>query len=276
MQILPIPSWVLYNPTFQSYIIETKLQKKSQEIRPKNAKTARAHGLPKVHKWFDRVPSFRPIIDTIGSTYYSIGKYITKLLNPLTQNKYSPKDTFDAAERIKTIPKEFIRNEEYTLILLDAVSLFTNVPLWKTVNIILGCVYNQKLIKTTFSKNVLKKLIVDTCQKTAFTFNNITYEQKDDVSMGAPLGPVLANIIMATCEKIIADNLVKDGTINFYDTLFLVKRQDNDKVLKAFNGLDKNLKFTIDRFKNKTPHFLDLEIWWLNNFLKKHPHWAIH
>ena len=59
-----------------------------QEIRPKNAKIARAHGLPKVHKSFDRVPSFQPIIDTIGSTHYNVGKYIMKLLNPLTQNKY--------------------------------------------------------------------------------------------------------------------------------------------------------------------------------------------
>ena len=81
-----------------------------QEIRPKNAKIARAHGLPKVHKSFDRVPSFRPIIDTIGFTHYNVGKYITKLLNPLTQNEYSLKDTFDAAEPIKKIPKEQIRN----------------------------------------------------------------------------------------------------------------------------------------------------------------------
>ena len=52
-----------------------------QEIRPKNAKVATAHGLPKVHKSFERVPSFRPILDTIGSTHYNLGKYITKLLN---------------------------------------------------------------------------------------------------------------------------------------------------------------------------------------------------
>ena len=84
--------------------------------------------------------------------------------------------------------------------------------------------------------------------------------------MGALLGPVLANIIKMECEKVIIDNLVKEGTITFYiryvdDTLLLVKRQDIDKVLKAFNGFDKNLKFTIDRFENETPHFLDLEIY---------------
>ena len=44
-----------------------------------------------------------------------------KVLNPLTQNEYSLKDTFDADEQIKKIPKEIIRNEEYTLISLDVV-----------------------------------------------------------------------------------------------------------------------------------------------------------
>ena len=85
-----------------------------------------------------------------------------------------------------------------------------------TVNIILGRVYNQKLIKTTLSKNALKKLILNTCQKTTVTFNNIIYEQEDGVSMGASLGPVFTNIIVTECEKVIVDNLVKEGTFKFY------------------------------------------------------------
>ena len=78
--------------TLQSYV--QKLYNRNeiseevyQEIRPKNAKAARARELPKVHKLFERVPSFRPIIDTIGSTHYNVGKYITKLLNPVTQSE---------------------------------------------------------------------------------------------------------------------------------------------------------------------------------------------
>ena len=83
--------------------------------------------------------------------------------------------------------------------------------------------------------------------------------------MGASLGLILANIVMTECEKVIVHNLVKEGTIKFCvcyidDTLLLVKRQDNDKVLKAFNWFDKNLKFSVDIFVNETPHFLDLEI----------------
>ena len=186
------------------------------------------------------MPSFGPIIDTIGSTHYNVGKYITKLLNPLRQDEYSLKDTFNAAERIKEIPKKLIRNEEYILISLDLVSLFTNVPFRKTVNIISDPIYNQKIIKTTLWKKVLKKLNLDTFEKTVFTFNNI-YEEKEGVSMGASLGSVLVNIIMTECEKVIVDHLVKEGTIKFYvryadDTLLLVKCQDIDKVLEAFNG----------------------------------------
>ena len=34
--------------------------------------------------------------------------------------------------------------------------------------------------------------------------------------MGASLGSVLANIIVTDCEKVIVDNLVRDGTIVLY------------------------------------------------------------
>ena len=79
------------------------------------------------------------------------------------------------------------------------------------------------------------------------------------------LRPVLANITVTECEKVIVNNLVKERTIKFYvryvdDTLLLVKRQDINKVLQAFNVFDKNLKFTVDKLENKTPRPLDIEI----------------
>ena len=146
-----------------------------QEIRPKKTKVSKAQGLPKVNKSFEILPSFRPIIDTIGFTHCNVEKYITKLLNRFTQNKCSLKDTFDAAERIKKIPKELVRNKQNTLILLDVVSLFTNLPIQQNVSIILDCVYNQKLIRTTLSKKVLKNLILDIPRRPLFTFSNIIY-----------------------------------------------------------------------------------------------------
>ena len=231
---------------------------------PKNAKIGRAHGSAKVHKEFTRIPPLRPIIDTIGSTHYGIGKYISKLLHPLTLNRYHLKDSFEAAERIKSIPTHLF-DDGYCFVSFDVKSLFTNVPLDKTIKIILERVYNDHAISTSLKKRTLKKLIKDTCSKTAFMFDGVIYEQTDGVSMGAALGPVLANIIMTEMERVVVDNLIVNGKIKFYaryvdDTLLLVKPEDINDILNEFNNYHGNLEFTVDRFDNCVPHFLDLEI----------------
>ena len=118
----------------------------------------------------------------------------------------------------------------------------------KTVNMILKRVYSEKLINTSLSKRSLKKLILDTCQKTALSFNNKLYEQIDGESMGASLGPVLANIIMTECKKVILHKLMKEKVIMFYtryvdDTLLIIKKRYINYVLNQLNSFDKNLKF---------------------------------
>ena len=54
------------------------------EMRPKSARLGRAHGLPKIHKDYTNIPSFRPIVDTTCAVLYGVGKYLSNLLNPLT------------------------------------------------------------------------------------------------------------------------------------------------------------------------------------------------
>ena len=76
------------------------------------------------------------------------------------------------------------------------------MPLTKAVNIILERVYTEKLFNIKLSKQSLKKLILDSCNKTAFSFNDKIYEQIDGVSMGSPLGSFLANIILTEFEKL--------------------------------------------------------------------------
>ena len=231
---------------------------------PKNAKIGRAHGSAKVHKEFDRIPPLRPIVDTIGSTHYGVGKYISKLLHPLTLNQYHLKDSFEAADKIKAIPNHLFE-EGYQFVSFDVKSLFTNVPLNKTIKIILDRIYKDKVITTSLKQRTLKKLINDTCSKTAFMYDGVIYEQIDGVSMGAALGPVLANIIMTEMEKIIVDKMIESGKIKFYiryvdDTLLLVKPEDVNEILQQFNNYHRNLEFTVDRFDDCIPHFLDLEL----------------
>ena len=75
-------------------------EEEKKSMRPMAAQQGRAHGLPKMHKEFDAIPKFRSIIDTTGTPYYDVGKYLAKLLKPLTENEFSLKDSFDATRRI--------------------------------------------------------------------------------------------------------------------------------------------------------------------------------
>ena len=66
-------------------------------MRPKAVQNGRAYGLPKIDKPFQYLPQFRPIIDTINTPYHGIEKFLTSWLNPLAQNEYVVKDSFEAA-----------------------------------------------------------------------------------------------------------------------------------------------------------------------------------
>ena len=96
----------------------------------------------------------------------------------------------------------------YQYILFDIESLFPNVPIKQTVDLILKRIYTDKLLSTNLKKRTLKKMILDTCTKSAFSFNNKLYQQKDVVSMGSSLGPVLANIIMNGLEDVVIKPLI--------------------------------------------------------------------
>ena len=77
-------------------------------MRSKFAQIGHAHGLPKIHKDYQDIPPFRPIVDTTSTPHYGIGKYLSSLLNPLTIKNYSIKDSFEAVKRIKAIPPELL------------------------------------------------------------------------------------------------------------------------------------------------------------------------
>ena len=82
------------------------------------------------------------------------------------------------------------------MVSFDVASLFTNVPLEETIEIILKRIYINKEITTDIPKQEMKELLILFTKNVHFTFNNETYIQVDGVAMGSPLGPVLANIFM--------------------------------------------------------------------------------
>ena len=56
------------------------------------------------------------------------------------------------------------------------------------------------------------------------------YEQTDGVSMGGSVGPVVVNIIVTECEKVIINQLIENNIVKFYirhvdDTLLVLRKR---------------------------------------------------
>ena len=170
-------------------------------MKPKSAQVGRAHGLPKIQKKNTDLLNFGSIIDITNTPHNGVGTgFWISLLNPLTQIVYSIKDSFEAVYRIRSIPTELFY-EGYRYFSFHVASLFANVPLNKTINIILRRMYKENLVETNMRKSTLKKFIKDSCTKTAFSFDGKIYEQLEDVLMESSLGLVLANVIMTEFDR---------------------------------------------------------------------------
>ena len=114
----------------------------------------------------------------------------------------------------------------------------------------------------------MKKLLLDSCRKTTFSFDNVLYEQCDGVSMGSSLGPALANIILTEFDNVIVKPLIETSVLKFCSRyvdyiLVMIKKDKIQYVLNSVNSFENNWRFSVDTFDDGNIHFLDIKI--LNN-----------
>ena len=86
------------------------------------------------------------------------------------------------------------------MVSFDVNSLFTNVPLEKTIKITLKKIYDRKEIINEITNPEMKELLTLCTKNVYFTFDNQVYKQNDGVAMRSPLGPVLAGTFMVELE----------------------------------------------------------------------------
>ena len=84
---------------------------------------------------------------------------------------------------------------------LDVDSLFTNIPLDKTIYICTDSLYKNDENTPTIPKDIFRNLLTEATKESFFMLINKFYKQIDGVVMGSPLGPALANVFMCSFEN---------------------------------------------------------------------------
>ena len=106
--------------------------------------------------------------------------------------------------------------DELIMASFDVTSLFTNIPLDETVQIVLDQQFSTNRLFQGFSRKELKDLLNLAMKNCHFVFNGKLYEQIDGVAMGSPLGLLFANIFLSHHEKTWLENCPTDFKPHFY------------------------------------------------------------
>ena len=229
------------------------------QIYPNGSKPARIYGLPKMHKTFENVPPFRPIVSSIGTFNYKLASFLGGLVKNVTFTEYSCSDTFSFLDELS----KYDIKEKFS-VSFDVCSLFTNIPLNETLDLAVDLIL-KKEPQLKITREELRELFEFATSKTNFNFQGMVYEQVDGIAMGSPLAPILANLFMGYNEKNWIEKF-EGQKPQFYkryvDDIFATFDNEDD-ALNFYNYLNNrhpNIKFTKEYNKNGVLHFLDVSI----------------
>ena len=121
-----------------------------------------------------------PIISNIRKSTYELTKYLAQILKPLGQSQYTIKSSKLFIKRLKKqkIPPG------YQLVSFDVVSLFTNVLLKETLNMVIKRICDKNETDNNMAKQEMKELLYLCTKNEHFTLISNTYVQIDGVAMG--------------------------------------------------------------------------------------------
>ena len=156
------------------------------------------------------------------------------------------------------------------MISFDVSSLFINIPLDDTVNIILDSLFSEINTITSngcsFNRAHFKKLLEFAVKDNNFIFNNQLYEQIDGVVMGSPLGPAFAKIFMCALEKKFLSNCPSDFKPLLYrryvDETFCIFENNSQAqcFLQYLNCQHPKISFTHESEDSNSLPFLDVMV----------------
>ena len=213
-----------------------------------------AYGTVKTHK---NGNPLRPIISQIPTPSYLLAKKLNDILTPYIPNDYALASAQDFLEILKTTPQ----SQNNIIASLDVESLFTNVPVDRTIEFILDRVYRcNDTPSLDIPEDQLRELLKICTKEAPFTCpRGEMYCQIDGVAMGSPLGVLFANFFMGSTESTVVKKQRPAIYARYVDDIFVCIK-DTSELLLLKEELQKSsgLNFTYEESKEGRLPFLDI------------------
>ena len=212
------------------------------------------YGNVKTHKPNNPI---RPIISQVTTPTYQLSKTINKLITPYIPSRYSLTSTDDFIDLLHSSATDG------HIASLDVESLFTNVPVEATIDIICKYCYDHPTLpKLKIPVQLLRQLLSICTRESAFRSpNGKLFQQIDGIAMGSALGPTFANFYMAHLEELLVPTMNPQPTIycRYVDDIF-IQVSDTQHLERIKTDFENNsvLKFTIENNTNRRLPFLDV------------------
>ncbi|XP_020299258.1 uncharacterized protein LOC109863413, partial [Pseudomyrmex gracilis] len=216
----------------------------------------RAYGIPKIHK---ESCLYRIIVSTINGPLHNFAVYLHKLIfKGIPNSPFFVRNSF----QLNNVVDGMNWNSDYLLCSLDAVSLFTNVPVELVIESI-SARWKFICLHTKISKEEFVLAIQITLTSTYFTFNDKVYKQTFGTLMGSPISPIIADIGLQDLELKALNTLKFNIPIYFRyvdDIVMSLPKDQIDLVVSTFNSFHQRLQFTCELQKDNALSFLDIKI----------------
>ena len=241
------------------------------ELYPTGTRIGILYGLPKIHK--SSIP-LRPILSSINHFSYKIAKLFIPFLTPIsTSSLVSSLVIKDSLSFVQELLNSDINSDSVVMASFDVTSLFTNIPVGETIEIISNQIFANRVVFEGLDRSQFIQLLSLAVRNCHFAFNNRIYQQIDGMAMGSPLGPLFANIFMSFHEKTWLHNcpsLFKTLLYRRYvDDCFLLSKSLNHVplFLDYLNRQHPSISFTSELEKDGKLPMNDL---FLNKLEQKH------
>ena len=199
----------------------------------------------------------RPIISQIPTPTYQLAKTLNQIISPYIPKDYLLNSTKDFIDILRTSPCNGI------IASLDVQSLFTNVPIDETIDIIVHNVSNHPHLPVPKIPLTLLRRLLELCTKEApfRSPDGKLYVQIEGVAMGSPLGPTFANFYMGEIEKRVFESDANKPSLyaRYVDDIFVQVTDEKEiKLLQKSFQKKSVLEFTYEMNVDGKLPFLDV------------------